>query len=104
MMPQINPYKTFENFIVGESNRFAFTALKTLSSRVCFEDRETLFLQIISEQGMGKSHLLSAFANALKDHNIVFNAVHISAVSMHTLSEKIFIRNIKLIATQLPKT
>ena len=57
----LNPNYTFENFIVGNSNKFAFKA-----SRVIAESPGTynpLFLY--GESGVGKTHLMHAIGNYL---------------------------------------
>ena len=56
----INPTMTFENFIVGETNRFAYTMAKQL-----IEEKHISYnpLLIYSKTGLGKTHLLHAIGN-----------------------------------------
>lgn len=51
---------TFDNFIVGKSNQFAFTAAKAVADK----PGETYNpLLICGENGLGKTHLLDAIYN-----------------------------------------
>lgn len=67
---QLNPLHLFENFVVGESNKFAFLAAKS----IC-ENFESLYnpLFIQGEAGTGKTHLLHAIGNSMqaKGKNII---------------------------------
>jgi len=58
--PTLNIRYTFDNFIVGSSNQFAYTAAKALS-----EDLNSKYnpLFIFGESGLGKTHLLHAIGN-----------------------------------------
>ena len=56
----INPSYTFETFVVGESNKFAFN----VSEKVA-QNQGTLYnpLFISGDTGLGKTHLLNAIGN-----------------------------------------
>lgn len=57
--PHFNPDYTFETFIVGSSNRFAFAAAQALVN-----NHQSPFF-IYSAPGLGKTHLLHAMAHGL---------------------------------------
>lgn len=57
----LNPLDTFENFVVGEPNKFAFLAAKSIvENSLC----NLLFIQ--GEIGTGKTHLLHAIGNTIQ--------------------------------------
>lgn len=61
----LNPFFTFESFIVGPSNQFAFTAVKSVSSKPA-ATYNPIF--IYGPTGLGKTHLVQAIGNeALKN-------------------------------------
>jgi len=64
---RIDPNKTFDNFILGSSNKLAFEASKKVSQDISHYNP----LYIYSEVGMGKTHLLNAIGLSLKDNNSV---------------------------------
>lgn len=57
--PMFDPAYTFENFITGTSNRFAYSAAQALVTN----NQSPLF--IYSAPGLGKTHLLNAIAHGL---------------------------------------
>ena len=60
-----NPRYTFERFVVGESNRFAYNAAKMVAT-----DAATFYnpFYILSDTGLGKTHLATAIAHAIWLH------------------------------------
>jgi chromosomal replication initiator protein len=69
----LNPQFTFDNFVVGSSNRFAHAAALSVANNPA-ETYNPLF--IYGPSGLGKTHLLYAIANELHrvhpDYNIVY--------------------------------
>ena len=70
---QFNSQYTFETFVVGSSNRHAYSAAEAVA-----EERTTAYnpLFIYGQSGLGKTHLLYAIANRIQmkhpDYNIVY--------------------------------
>lgn len=63
---RLNPYYTFEGFIEGPSNRFAYKASEAVVKKM--GDRTNNPFVIFSAPGLGKTHLLHAIGNqVLKD-------------------------------------
>lgn len=69
----INPKYTFDNFVVGESNRFLYAAAKAVS-----EETGTLYnpLFIYGSTGLGKTHIMHAIANSIKSTNPHLNIIY----------------------------
>jgi chromosomal replication initiator protein len=59
---ELNPNFTFENFVVGDPNSFAFSVAKAFSNN---DNLGNNILYIMSDHGLGKSHLSQAMARAL---------------------------------------
>ena len=59
----LNPSYTFENFVVGDSNNYAFTTCKAVSSKYKL-GRLYNPIFIYGASGLGKTHLLQAIGNA----------------------------------------
>ena len=70
---QYNPQFTFEKFVVGSSNRFAYNAAKAVADQPA-DAYNPLF--IYGDSGLGKTHLLYAIAAEIErqhpDYNIVY--------------------------------
>ena len=64
---RIDPNKTFENFVIGNSNKLAYEASKKVSTDIAHYNP----LYIYSGVGMGKTHLLNAIGLNLKSTNKV---------------------------------
>ena len=64
---RIDPNKTFDNFILGPSNKLAFEASKKVSQDISHYNP----LYIYGGVGMGKTHLLNAIGLSLKDNSSV---------------------------------
>ena len=69
-----NPQFTFDNFVVGPSNRFAHGAAIAVSN-MPGETYNPLF--IYGPPGVGKTHLLYAIANGIRRNNSEANIVYI---------------------------
>ena len=69
-----NPQFSFENFVVGPSNRFAHGAAIAVSNNPG-QAYNPLF--IYGPPGIGKTHLLYAIANGIRKHNPSANIVYI---------------------------
>ena len=64
---RIDPNKTFDNFVLGFSNKLAYEASKKVSEDISHYNP----LYIYGGVGMGKTHLLNALGLKLKDKNRV---------------------------------
>jgi len=78
----LNPLYTFENFVVGKSNEFAYAAARkvTESKNIAFNP---LFLY--SGVGLGKTHLMHAIAWKIKQQDPSKNIVYLSAEKLCVL-------------------
>lgn len=70
----LNPLYTFENFIVGGSNEFAYRAA-IMASKKPGAVYNPLFIH--GGVGLGKTHLMHAVGNVLKDHgkDVIYTSV-----------------------------
>ena len=73
-MPAVNFEYTFDNFIVGNSNKFAHAACVAVADRPA-QDYNPLF--IYGPSGLGKTHLLYAVTNEIKKKNPYANIIYI---------------------------
>ena len=64
---RIDPNKTFDNFILGSSNKLAYEASKKVSQDISHYNP----LYLYGGVGMGKTHLLNSIGLSLKDKNSV---------------------------------
>jgi chromosomal replication initiator protein len=60
--PALNPRFTFDQFVVGQCNQFAFAASMALAGEQSFNSQS---VYLLSPTGMGKSHLTQAVGNHL---------------------------------------
>ncbi len=67
---------TFDNFVVGNNNDFAYSAVLSMGSQKNFANR-SLFLS--SQSGMGKSHLAQALGHHALSHNKGARVYYITA-------------------------
>ena len=81
---RVNPTKeTFENFIVGPSNNFAYSAAKAVSANpksISINggmNYNPLF--IYGNSGLGKTHLLNAIANKIKENDPATTIIFVQA-------------------------
>ena len=72
----LNPQYTFDNFVVGKTNEFAYAAARKVA-----ESRNVSFnpLFLYSGVGLGKTHLMHAIAWHLKQQDPTRNIVYLSA-------------------------
>lgn len=73
---KLNPTYTFENFVVGKTNEFAYAAARKVA-----ESRNITFnpLFLYSGVGLGKTHLMHAVAQYIKQNDPKRTVVYISA-------------------------
>lgn len=66
MSSPIDPKYTFDSFVVGESNRYLYAAAKAVA-----DDPGNSYnpLFIYGSTGLGKTHIMQAIANSIKEHN-----------------------------------
>src|SRR6185437_10530539 len=62
----LNPEYTFSTFVVGRNNEFAHAVSYSIAKNPGAENYNPLF--IYGPTGMGKTHLLNAVGNHLKEH------------------------------------
>jgi len=73
-MPTVNFEYTFDNFIVGNSNKFAHAACTAVANNPA-QNYNPLF--IYGPSGLGKTHLLYAITNEIKIQNPFANIIYI---------------------------
>ena len=73
---RFNPQFTFESFVVGKSNRFAYNAALAVTDKPAAA-YNPLFIH--GPSGLGKTHLLYAIANRIQEKYPDFNIVYISS-------------------------
>ena len=71
---EFNSQYTFDTFVVGSSNKHAFSAAEAVA-----EERTTAYnpLFIYGQSGLGKTHLLYAIANRIQQKHPDYNIVYI---------------------------
>ena len=62
----LNPFYTFENFVVGKSNEYAYTIAKLVLQQQASAYNPVL---LYGKSGLGKTHLLNAIGNDVKEKN-----------------------------------
>lgn len=65
-MLSLNPFYTFENFVVGKSNEHAQTIAKVVAKQQAMAYNPVVFY---GKSGLGKTHLLHAIGNFVKEQN-----------------------------------
>jgi chromosomal replication initiator protein len=66
-IPGVSPDKTFDNFVVGKSNEFAHAAALAVADAPGDPQYNPLF--IYGDTGLGKTHLLHAIGNQIRQRN-----------------------------------
>ena len=73
----LNPKYTFENFIVGSNSEFAYAAAYSITQGPVRDDYNPLFLY--GGSGLGKTHLLHAIGNEIKNNDPDKNILYVTA-------------------------
>lgn len=73
-LSMLNPSHTFDNFMVGGSNQFAYSAVKSVSEKAGILYNP---LFIYGGVGLGKTHLMQAAGNVLQNQgkNVIYTTV-----------------------------
>ena len=71
----INPKYTFENFVVGQSNRYVYAAAKAVA-----DDPGNSYnpLFIYGQSGLGKTHIMHAIANMIEQNKPNLNIMYVT--------------------------
>ncbi len=72
----LNPKYTFSSFVVGESNKFAHAAAMSVSERPA-DAFNPLF--VYGGPGLGKTHLVHAIGNKIKENNPNANVLYVTS-------------------------
>ena len=83
---EFNPQFTFDNFVVGSSNRFAHAAAVSVANNPA-ETYNPLF--IYGPSGLGKTHLLYAVKNMIEQNEPKLTVILTTAAEMRTSLELI---------------
>ncbi len=73
----INPRYTFDNFVVGECNRFAVAAARAVAENPGESNCNPLF--IYGGSGLGKTHIMHAIGNYIRKHNRHLKVLYVSS-------------------------
>lgn len=72
----LSPRYTFDNFVVGNSNRFAKAAAMAVANNPAFA-YNPFFL--FSDSGLGKTHLMNAIGNQIRKNHLDMKILYISS-------------------------
>ena len=72
----LNPKYTFDNFILGDCNRFAYAAAKAVAEEPGISYNPLL---IFGEEGLGKTHLMQAIGNEIIKNSPSKKVLYISS-------------------------
>ena len=72
----LNKNLRFDNFVVGDSNKFAYTASKAVAERPGLEFNP---LFIYGRSGLGKTHLMHAIGNEILEKNADYKVLYITS-------------------------
>ena len=75
----LNPKYSFQNFIVGTNSEFAYAAAYSITQGPVNDDYNPLFLY--GGSGLGKTHLLHAIGNEIKNNDSKKNVLYVTAES-----------------------
>lgn len=70
-----NPLYTFDNFVVGESNKFANAVSQAVAANPCNTYK---LLYLYGNSGLGKTHLMNAIGIYLMDHHENLKILYVS--------------------------
>ena len=73
----LNPMYTFENFVIGESNRHAYATCTAVADLPSQDALNPLFLY--GKSGLGKTHLIQSIAHFILQHNPAMNVLYASS-------------------------
>ena len=73
----LNPKYTFENFVIGESNRHAYATCTAVADLPSQDALNPLFLY--GGPGLGKTHLIQSIAHFILQHNPSMNVLYASS-------------------------
>ncbi len=76
-IPGVSPDKTFENFVVGKSNEFAHAAALAAADSPGEKLYNPLF--IYGDTGLGKTHLVHAIGNRIRQRNPEARILYVTA-------------------------
>jgi chromosomal replication initiator protein len=76
-IPGVSPDKTFDNFVVGKSNEFAHAASLAVADAPGDVQYNPLF--IYGDTGLGKTHLLHAIGNQVRQRNPDARVLYVTA-------------------------
>ena len=74
----LNPHYSFDNFVVGDNNNFAYNAAKVISKNPGLSYNPCL---IYGGVGLGKTHLIQAIGNFIIKDNPKMNVIYTTAES-----------------------
>ena len=78
----LNPKYTFDSFVIGKGNNFAYAACEAVANNIIsnFSNKRTYNpLFIYGNPGLGKTHLMQATAHEVLKHNKNIKVVYISS-------------------------
>ena len=78
----LNPKYTFDSFVIGKGNNFAYAACEAVANNIIsnFSSKRTYNpLFIYGNPGLGKTHLMQATAHAVLQHNKNIKVIYISS-------------------------
>ena len=73
----LDPMYTFENFVIGESNRHAYATCTAVADLPSQDALNPLFLY--GGSGLGKTHLIQSIAHFILQHNPGVNVLYVSS-------------------------